>query len=185
MKASSLKSPRSLKLTLMMGAAATLTSCSEAPQSFTSVADCVQYGKPEGLCRFAYEKALSEHAEFAPTFGSNEECLKSVDVDQCFPVQVGQADGSAGLVFMPVIGGFMLSKALSERREEENQSRGYSYNGGYYHGSPIYRSRKHADGYWTSAELKSSNSSSAKTPNVKTTTVSRSGFGVRSSFGGG
>lgn len=180
-----MKSSSSLQLTLMMGAAATLTACSEPPQNFASVAECVQYGKPEALCRSAYEEALTNHIKSAPRFSSEEECRTKVDVDQCFSVQTTESDGTVRNVAMPLMTGYMIGKNLRDRRDENGGSGGgYFYNGGRYYGAPLYRSRRDTSGYWTSAELRSSTSSS-RAPNVRGLTVARGGFGGRAFFGGG
>jgi Predicted integral membrane protein len=179
-----MKSSTALKLTLMTGAAATLTLCSETQQTFSSVSDCIQAGNAESLCRQAYETALSEHMKTAPTFASEEECRAKLDIDRCVSVPK-PGDGTLGNVIMPMMAGYMIGQR--QRENEENQGSA-SGSGGSYHGSgfgmPLYRSRKSPDGYWTSTELKTSMLPSHQ-PNVKTTTISRHGFGGHAFFGGG
>ncbi|MCB8822606.1 DUF1190 domain-containing protein [Microvirga rosea] len=185
-----MKSSKSLRLTLMMGASATLAQCSEAPQSFTSVTECTQYGKPVALCQSAYNEALAEHLKSSPAFGSEAECRAQIDVDQCAGFNTVGSDGSMRHVFLPLMAGYMIGKSQGERRENENAGGGggggggYRYNGGTYHGSPLYHSQKHAEGYWRSSELRTSKFSS-NPPNVRTHTFARSGFGGRSFAGGG
>lgn len=180
-----MKSSTTLKLTLMTGAAATLALCSESQQTFSSVSDCVQAGNAEFFCRQAYETALSEHMKTAPTFTSEEECRAKLDIDRCVSVPK-PGDGTLGNVIMPMMAGYMIDQ--SRRENEENQdsvSSGGSYHGGGSgRGTPLYRSRRSPDGYWTSTELKTSMLPSHQ-PNVKTTTISRHGFGGHAFFGGG
>ena len=100
-----MKSPTTLKLTLMMGAAATLTACADAPpddapSTFTSVVECQQSGFPQDRCQAAYDEAFQVHSADAPKFSSKEECERSVDVDQCVQTQVRRSDGSVGDVFV-------------------------------------------------------------------------------------
>jgi uncharacterized protein YgiB involved in biofilm formation len=87
---------------------------------------------------------------------------------------------------------YRVGPNLNGKQDEESNSAGsgggsgYSYNRDRYHGEPIYRSRRHADGYWTASELKTSGTQSAfRQPNIRTQTLARQGFGGRSFFGGG
>jgi uncharacterized protein YgiB involved in biofilm formation len=188
-----MKSPTSLQLTLMMGAAASLTACSETPQSFSSVSDCVRYGKPQALCQSAYDEALAEHVRSTPIFNSDEECRTGVDVNHCISIPVQRSDGTIQTLFAPLMAGYLIGTNINKQPDKEESSGGGSTGGGYvynrrvYHGSPIYQSSRYTDGYWTSSELKTSKSSSASRhqPNIRTQTLARQGFGGRSFFGGG
>ncbi|RDI60889.1 DUF1190 domain-containing protein [Microvirga subterranea] len=186
-----MKSSSSLQLTLMVGAAATLSACSESPQTFASVADCVRYGKPQGLCQATYDEALATHVRSAPIFDSNEECQARVDVDRCVGVKVSQGGGTPRTVFAPMMAAFRTGPNVTEKQDEGSGGGGsggggYFYNRSRYHGEPIYRSRRHPDGYWTASEMKTSGSQSAfRQPNIRTQTLARQGFGGRSLFGGG
>jgi len=197
-----MKSPRSLQLTLMMGAAATLTACSDSPteQSFLSVKDCVAAGGAQELCQTAYDRAVAEHRSSAPKFASKEDCEKTLDVSQCMPMRFDRADGSYSDVFMPAMAGFLIANAVA-RQDDRNSGggSGYSYGGKYYHSGPIYGSRDYPGSYRRSTELSgspgrtsapsigagSSGGLVTRPPNVGTTTISRQGFGsTRFSFGG-
>lgn len=179
-----MKSSSSLKLTLMMGATATLASCSEPPQSFASVAECIKYGKPQALCRSAYGEAFAEHIKSAPSFASEDECRAKIDVDRCISTPVKGSDGTTRNAIVPAMAGYVIGKNLpGKRKEERTSSVGYAYNGGIYRGTPLYRSHKDEDGFWRSFELEMSKNS-VRPPNVRSHTFARGGFGGRISFGG-
>lgn len=182
-----MKSSTVLKLTLMTGTVATLALCSERPQSFSSPTECVEAGNLEALCRSAYEQALTEHMQSAPTFASIDECRAKIDVDQCISVSKPESDGSLRNVIVPMMAGYMIRNSLKDDREDHGTTgggHGYYSGGRYYRGDPIYRSSKEPGGYWSSSQLRTSTSPSQH-PNVRTTTISRGGFGGRSSSGGG
>jgi uncharacterized protein YgiB involved in biofilm formation len=203
-----MKSPRSLKLTIMMGATATLTACGDAPSddaapTFTSVLECQQEGFPEDRCQAAYNEAFEVHTRDAPKFSSKEDCERSIDIDQCVSTRVRRDDGSFGDVFVPLMAGYLVGNLMANRSEQQSSS--YS-GGGYgrtYQSGPIYRSRNYPSGYRDSAGLTQSRSGASvptirpgsssrpssmptRPPNVSTTTIARQGFGSSSfSFGGG
>jgi uncharacterized protein YgiB involved in biofilm formation len=198
-----MKSSRSLQLTLMMGAAATLTACSDTPQeqSFLTTADCAAAGIARELCQGTYEQALAEHNKTAPKFPSKEECERTLDVSQCTPTRIQRSDGSFSDVFVPAMAGFLIGKAMA-KREDGYSGSGYYYGGNYYRSGPIYSSRDHQGSYRRSTELSTPGSRAGapstgawnppsgtvtpRSPNVNTTTISRQGFGSRGfSFGGG
>jgi uncharacterized protein YgiB involved in biofilm formation len=195
-----MKSPKSLKLTLMMGAAATLTACgdtppADGPKTFLSVQDCQQAGFPEERCREAYREAFDVHSRTSPKFASRDECERSVDVDQCVVTRVQNNDGSFSEVFVPLMAGYIVGNLMADRRRQEPQSSG-GYGGGSYRSGPVYRSRDYPSGYRDSGDLVTSRqgggkpstgiSSPSRPPNISTTTIARQGFGSKSfSFGGG
>lgn len=208
-----MKSPQSLKLTLMMGAAATLTACGDAPpeeptRAFTSVVECQQAGFPQDQCQAAFNEAFATHSREAPKFASKDECERSVDVDQCVITRVVRDDGTIGDVFVPLMAGYVVGNLLANRpREQQGTSGGGGGGGGAirssYQAGPIYRSRTYPSGYRDSADLARSRSGASvpsitsggpgrslsvpsRPPNVSTTTIARQGFGSSSfSFGGG
>ncbi|WP_194164656.1 DUF1190 domain-containing protein [Microvirga thermotolerans] len=180
-----MKSSTALKLTLMTGAAATLAFCSETQQTFSSVSECIQAGNHESLCRQAYETALSEHMKTAPTFASEEECRAKLDVDRCVSAPK-PGDGTLGNVILPMMAGYMIAQSGKENEENQGSAGGSggSYHGGSGRGTPLYRSRRSPDSYWTSSELRTSMLPSHQ-PNVRTATISRHGFGGHAFSGGG
>lgn len=184
-----MKSSSTLKLTIMLSATATVTGCSEQPHGYTSIAECAEHGQPENLCRSAYDEALAEHIRTAPRFDTSDECLAKLDVDRCIGVPLRQGDGQTRYTFAPLMLGFLVNPKTEEKREREGGTAGagggYAYNRRLYYGSPIYRSRAHSYGFWSSAELATSTSPSAtpRSPNIRTATVARLGFGGRSGSG--
>jgi len=199
-----MKSPTTLKLTLMMGAAATLTACGDAPsddgvRTFTSMLECQQAGFPEDRCQAAYNEAFEVHTREAPKFASKEECERGVDIDQCVSTRVRRDDGSFSEVFVPLMAGYLVGNLMANR---QTSTAGGGY-GGTYQSGPIYRSRNYPSGYRDSADLARSRSGTSvptirpgsiarppsmpsRPPNVSTTTIARQGFGSSSfSLGGG
>ncbi|MBA1157880.1 DUF1190 domain-containing protein [Microvirga mediterraneensis] len=184
-----MKSSTGLKLTLMTGAAAAgLSFCSAPQKSFSNVAECVGAGNTEALCRGAYEAALAEHVQSAPTFASLQDCRANVDVDQCISTLKRDSNGTVSNVIVPMMAGYMLGQNVRDERENQGSTGGgsgrYFYGGRSYGGAPLYQSRRNPGNYWTAPELRTSTFPSSR-PNVRTATVSRGGFGGHSSFGGG
>jgi uncharacterized protein YgiB involved in biofilm formation len=203
-----MKSPKTLKLTLMMGAAATLTACGDAPtddgaRTFTSVVECQQAGFAQDRCQAAYDEAFEVHSRDAPRFASRDECERTVDIDQCVPTQVRRDDGSFGEVFVPLMAGYMVGNLMANRPQQQTSYGGGVGYGGVYQSGPLYRSRRYPSGYRDSADLVRSRtnvsvpsirpgttvrppSMPARPPNVSTTTIARQGFGSSSfSLGSG
>jgi uncharacterized protein YgiB involved in biofilm formation len=203
-----MKSPTTLKLTLMMGAAATLTACGDAPsdegaRTFTSVLDCQQAGFPQDRCQAAYNEAFEVHAREVPKFATKEECERGIDIDQCVSTRVPRDDGSFSEVFVPLMAGYIVGNLMANRPGQQQTSPYAGGYGGAYQSGPIYRSRNYPSGYRDSADLARSRSGASvptvnpgssarppsmpsRPPNVSTTTIARQGFGSSSfSFGGG
>jgi uncharacterized protein YgiB involved in biofilm formation len=187
----------------MMGAAATLTACSDSPteQSFLTSADCISAGRAQELCQGAYDLALEEHDKTAPKFSSKEECESSVDVSQCVVTRVQRSDGTFSDMFAPAMAGFLIGNAMA-KREQGSSGSGYYHGGSYYRSGPIYSSRDNPNTYRRSTDISapkspsgtpgigawgtSSGAAAPRPPNVGTTTISRQGFGSKGfSFGGG
>lgn len=188
-----MKRSRSVRLTLIGAATAgSLAACDSqpaTPPAFSDIAACTAAGYTEDSCKTSYEKALKEHQDKAPRFSNKEECLKSVDVTDCAPIQVKQADGSMLNMFVPLMAGYMLANVV------QRMGGGGSY-GGYY-GGPVYNSRYYGSTYRDLDDVRTTRPSGgvfsrpSYTPsynrpaNVGTTTISRGGFGSSfSSFGG-
>lgn len=151
-------SKRSGQVTLTIFAAATaagLAGCGgeQAPPPgvpYASVEQCITAGNNADLCNLAYKKAEEEHLAKAPRFQDKESCEKGVDVTQCVPTQVRNADGSFSNVFLPAMAGYMLGR-MTAPQAEQPRDRGYSggyvpYGGGYASG-PIYGSRDYPNRY--------------------------------------
>src|SRR5205085_12004713 len=127
-------------------------------QRFSSLDECVRYGKPQDLCQAAYDEALAAHARSAPVYISNEACLAGVDVSQCASTEIRENDGNPRQVFMPRMAGFSIARAGRDGPENGEGAAtgggGHAYYGGRYRGSPLYQSGKIPDGYWGPRELR-------------------------------
>jgi uncharacterized protein YgiB involved in biofilm formation len=175
-----------------MGAATatSLAACDSGvvqPGNYTSVQHCVDAGNRESDCSSAYNAALRAHQEKAPRYITREECLRSVDVNDCIATVVRNTDGTTANAFVPLMAGYMLAR--------QQQQSGGSYGGG---GRAFYASRDYPSQYRDSDNLTTSRQSSvggqattsptiapSRPPNVNTTTIARSGFGSTSrAFGG-
>lgn len=66
-------------------------------------------------CRQALAEAQRGHLESAPKFASREECEAEIGPDACQQVEVQTAGGQTQSLFMPMLMGFMLGRALSPR----------------------------------------------------------------------
>ena len=187
-----MKRSRTVALTLMMGTATSLSACGDPPDeiAFTgplAMQECTDSGASTYECQTAYDAALLRHREEAPRFESMPACVEATD-SECESIGLYNADGTFQNVFVPALAGFLLARALQNRDD-----RYHTYIGGTsYRSSPIYRSRTATDSYRVVTDyggLKNGTSLSTAKPsvslppaNVKTTTVSRGGFGK---FGGG
>lgn len=182
-----MKRSRSVRLTLMSAATVSVVaacdSSSGPPPAYTDIAACVSAGNADATCKASYEEALKEHQEKAPRFTSKDECLKAVDVTDCVETAVRQPDGSTMNMFVPLMAGYMLANAVQRS------------GGGYYRG-PVYYSRYYGSSYRDLDDMRTARPSGStvsrptlapsmnRPANVRTTSVSRSGFGSSgSSFG--
>ncbi|MET1756831.1 DUF1190 domain-containing protein [Novosphingobium sp. RD2P27] len=168
---------------LAAAASFTLAGCGGTPEfdnaQFTSVSECVKAGFPDDLCQTSYGAALQEHQQGAPQFSNLRSCEQEWGQEQCVPAS-GTSASSGSNIFVPMLAGFVLSRAL--QRNYYDRGPGFAYYGGY-GGSPIYRDRG-----GSTVTVDRSGGRAIKTPvNVNTTTVARSGFGGMGksrSFGG-
>lgn len=190
-----MKRSASVRLTLM-GAAAVATGglagCSDDvthPGNYPSVDSCAAAGNKSSACRSAYDSAVATHEQRAPRFATKEECLKGVDVNDCYQARLRQPDGSFVNMFVPAMAGFAIAQAIQQR-----QSGGGTYMS--YGGSPYYGSRDYSGQYRDMDNMRTSRSTTtfsgsstpspittSRPPNVSSTTIARSGFGSSSSFG--
>lgn len=113
---------RSLRVTSLVAGGSLLTAglagC-EAPgpeeaQIYTGLDACSQELSAED-CRQALAEAQRNHLETAPKFASREECEQEIGADACQEVEVPAAGGQSQSLFMPMLMGFMLGRALSPR----------------------------------------------------------------------
>lgn len=159
---------------------------------------CVGAGIGRTTCAADYQRALAAHQAQAPVFSSAEDCQIATD-STCEPrAATGGAAISAGAVFAPVMAGFALSHLRGQTGRDA------------YVSAPVYASLTSSGSYRALPDLgrdKDDRQSAAsgggwsgngKRPrpatlspyapsggaNVKTSSVSRNGFG-NSGFGGG
>lgn len=133
-----MKRSRSVALTsLMAGAGLSVSACDQSathwggqaqrvdqPAAYRTLQECKASGEtPADQCDRAYAQAQAD----APKFNDRQTCEQRYGVDQCVPRN--QAGG--GSVFMPLLAGFMIGRAL-------NGGGGY---GGGFGGAPIFRDR--------------------------------------------
>jgi uncharacterized protein YgiB involved in biofilm formation len=169
---------------LMLGSIAvasmTLSGCGQEADvqdaQFTTVGECTSAGYPQKLCEASSGAAEAEHQKAAPQFATLAQCQEQWGASSC-----SSTYRSGGSVFVPLLAGFVLSRAM----QRDYMGRGYVSNyGGSYYGSPIYRGRAGN----TVTLSKDSMGNITKAPvNVNTRTAAKSGFGGRGmsrSFGG-
>lgn len=136
-----MKRSRSIVLTsLMAGAGVSISACDNATQwgdgqggaqkaqavAYRSLDECKSAGTPADQCEAAYAQARADNDANAPRFNERQSCEQRYGVDQCVP----RAQAGGGSVFVPLLAGFMISRALN----------GGGYGGGMF-GSPVYRNR--------------------------------------------
>jgi len=189
-----MKRSKRVNLLLMGSAALALAGCGEeeAEQAgvYESVEECVSGGMyTETFCRESFEQANKLHPQMAPRYASAKDCEADFGANHCQgappPTGVAASADSGGSFWMPLMAGFMVSQALGAigragqplyRPNEERRD----YNG--------YAGRGYSPGSWRTAgnvEVARRTGGTllnrgtfAGTP-VRSTTISRGGFGSR------
>ena len=172
------KQKPAVKPLLLAMSATTLLACdSKTPATvYQDVDHCIQDTGLESRCEAAYEKALRKSRLSGPKYRSESDCEAEFGHNNCEPYQMAQ-----GARYIPRMGGFMLSRE-----------------GEHYRSAPVYSSFNRYSRYhgrWSSLEgddlgrrqfgdINVSSSNFASKP-VVTNTLSRGGFGARSSYSGG
>ncbi|MEX6506739.1 DUF1190 domain-containing protein [Jiella sp. M17.18] len=158
--------------------------------AFSSPQQCMDAGIDQQICQAEYQQALQKHIADAPHYADLKACEAAVGEGKCFQATPpGQGDsgqttsGSGSGFFVPFMTGYLVSSALSHLsnygayRDWRYSSRGYSP-------TPIYRDRS---GRSVTSTI-TGGQRTTRPANVNTRTVSRYGFGGRSSsrgfFGG-
>lgn len=163
---------------LAAAASMTLGGCGGTPDfqdaQFTSVSECTKAGFPDSVCQSSYNAAFLEHQRSAPQFNTLKSCEQEWGGQHCLPASGANYGASASSIFVPMLAGFVVSRALQQRYYDDGDI-DIGYYGGYggYRGSPIYRSRTGG----TVTVDRSGGRSVIKPVNVNTSTVARSGFG--------
>ncbi|MCE7026946.1 DUF1190 domain-containing protein [Jiella avicenniae] len=161
----------------------------DTPQdvAFSTPQQCADAGIDAQICEAEYQQALQKHLAEAPHYASLQECEAAIGEGKCFQAgggqnSAGQTSGSGSGFFVPFMTGYLISSALSNL-SSYGAYRDYRYSSGY-SSTPIYRNRA-GDSLTSTIE---GGKSVSRPVNVNTRTVSRSGFGGRSSsrgfFGG-
>ena len=163
----------------------------EAPQdvAFSTPQQCAEAGVDAQICEAEYQQALQKHLQAAPHYANLQECEAAIGEGKCFQAggasgqdTAGQTSGQGSGFFVPFMTGYLISSALSNM-SSYGAYRDYRYSSGY-SSTPIYRNRS-GDALTSRVE---GGKAVSRPVNVNTRTVSRSGFGGRSSsrgfFGG-
>jgi uncharacterized protein YgiB involved in biofilm formation len=175
-----MKRSKAVALSLMSMSAVMLQACDEPEaeaQVYKDVRNCIDSGElSEQQCAALYQQAVTDHLRDSPRFASRDDCYAQYGANQCETVRTS----SGGSIWMPLMVGFMASRML------DNATRSA--------GSPLYRSSSSSTGFRTGSgyDLKAGYGTKTKLPEwatqptrSRTQTVSRGGFGSRSSgFGG-
>ncbi len=166
-----MKRSRRVALVLMGAGALSLAACGEKETEvgvFESLDQCLDTpGMTRDQCADALSAARAQHAQVAPKYTSTADCEADFGAGQC--EQAPYQTTSGGSVFMPLMMGFMMGQMMGRM------------------GQPLYRSADDR-GTWRTADNRTvgrgtgvmrAPASVTRTPSVKTSTVSRGGFGTR------
>ncbi|SMC88626.1 Uncharacterized conserved protein YgiB, involved in bioifilm formation, UPF0441/DUF1190 family [Fulvimarina manganoxydans] len=182
-----------LALGTIAATSAILTGCGDDQPTevvFDNPTECAASGVDLQICQAEYQRALQAHLQSAPHFNSQAACEQEYGDGRCLSSQsVAAADGSTnagsdtGSFFIPFMTGYLVSSAIGNLASY-GAYRNYVGGPNYSYSRPIYRTRS---GDMVTSGI--SNGQRVSRPvNVNTRTVSRSGFGGRSSsrgfFGG-
>ena len=179
-----MKRSKSIGLVTMGVSVIALTACEE-PQVDALVFDTLQQCLADQdltreQCETNYAEARNRHIAASPKYTSQEACEADFGAAQC--EQAPQRTQSGGSVFMPLMMGYMMGSMLSGRNGVVSQ--------------PLYRSADDSKTYRTADNRKIGTTtgrtqvaqSATRAPSVKTSTVSRGGFGAKArtmGFAGG
>jgi len=169
-----MKHCRSISVKLLMGVSLIALSGCEEPRVdaavFDSLQQCVDDGSvPREQCEQNYKEARSQHAAVAPKYSSKEDCQADFGQEKCERAPYQSSTG--GSIFMPMMMGYMMGSMIGGRRSMASQ--------------PLYRSAQSPNSFRT-ADNKNVGSTTGRTrvassatsrPAVKSSTVSRGGFG--------
>jgi uncharacterized protein YgiB involved in biofilm formation len=171
-----MKRSKSIALVMMSASTIALSACDEPTVDaavFDTLEQCISDPViSESQCRSEFAVAKQQHVKAAPKYTSKTDCEADFGAAQC--EQAPQRTQSGGSVFMPLMMGYMMGSMLSGGR------RGVA-------SQPLYRSTDDPKNYRTADNKKIGGKtgatkvaqSAARSPSVKTSTVSRGGFGAR------
>lgn len=175
-----MKRSKSIGLVAMSASVIALSACEEPAVDaavFQTLSQCLANGDVDrAQCEADYQAAKSQHAQVAPKYSSQQDCEADFGAAQCETAPYQTQSG--GSVFMPLMMGYMMGSMLGGRSGVASQ--------------PLYRSKDDPKSYRTADNKKVGNQigrtqvarSTGRTPSMKSSTVSRGGFGSRArSFG--
>ena len=170
-----MKRYRSISVAALMGVSAlSITACEEAKVDatvFSNLQQCLDDGGlPQEQCEAGLREARSQHAEVSPKYSSKEDCEGDFGAGKCETAPYRTASG--GSVFMPLMMGYMMGSMLGGRR-------------GSVFTQPLYRSADDPKSYRTADNRKVAAksgrtqvaNSAGRRPSMKSSTLSRGGFG--------
>ena len=176
-----MKRSKSIGLVMMSASVFALTACEEPAVDaavFETLSQCLANGDVDReQCKADYHAAKSQHAQVAPKYTSQQDCEADFGAEQCVTSEQYRTQ-SGGSVFMPMMMGYMMGSMLGGRSGVASQ--------------PLYRAKDDPKSYRTAENKKVGKQigrtqvarSAAARPRVKSSTLSRGGFGARArSFG--
>ena len=175
-----MKRSKSIGLIAMGASVIALTACEEPAVDaaiFGNLSECLADPNVErSQCEADYKSAKAQHGQVAPKYTSRQDCEADFGTQQCETAPYQTQGG--GSVFMPLMMGYMMGSMLGGRSGIGSQ--------------PLYRSTDDPKSYRTADNKKVGSQigrtqvarSATRSPKMKTSTVSRGGFGARArSFG--
>jgi len=178
-----MKRSKKIKLTIMGLSPLALTACSDKPVDmlvYKTLDECASdryYSMDQ--CEIEFKKAVSERHKTSPKYKYLSDCESDFGRNRCV---------DRGAIYTPIPSAYMLPIPRSHQREENY----YGGSGGI--SQPIYTSRDDYGHYRTGDNQKvgqsgqtgriSTSTSRTKSPSIKSTTVSRGGFGSQASARG-
>lgn len=187
----SMTSSRIAAYALLLASTSILVSCGEKPvdaalvddpKSCPTVVDSMKSGDSPltgneragaiAKCELDYQTALAAHNHNAPAFNTQADCEQNFD--KCTPTTSTHATG--GGHFMPLMAGYMLGSMMSRNSMPFTPQAAYHPRSGtgYVNSSGIQLGKSLGKTQF------SAGSSALSTPPVRTTTLKRNGFGVKS-----
>lgn len=169
-----MKRSKSIGLITMGISVIALTACDEPKVEALVFDDLQQCLADKDLtreqCESNYNAAKDQHAAVAPKYASQAACEADFGAEKC--EQAPQRTESGGSVFMPLMMGYMMGSMMANRGSVAPQ--------------PLYRSADDSKTYRTADNKKIGTTtgrtqiaqSAARAPAMKTSTVSRGGFGA-------
>lgn len=164
----------SISIALLAGASViALTACEEPTVDaavFENLQQCLNNPDMDpDQCRQSFADARSQHSAVAPKYSSAQDCQADFGKDRC--EEAPYRTSSGGSVFMPLMMGYMMGSMIGGRSSVASQ--------------PLYRSASDSKSFRTADNRKIGSatgrtrvaSSAASRPSVKSSTLSRGGFG--------